>query len=60
MAALAAGHLSRGQPHHDMAAAKHYSLALLELKESLSDPVVARADSTLGACLLLCVFEVSR
>ncbi|PMD36567.1 hypothetical protein L207DRAFT_433700 [Hyaloscypha variabilis F] len=59
MAALAAGHLSRGQPHHDMAAAKHYSLALLELKESLSDPVVARADSTLGACLLLCVFEIS-
>lgn len=59
MAALAAGHLSRSQPHHDMAAAKHYSLALLELKESLSDPVVARADSTLGACLLLCVYEVS-
>lgn len=59
MAALAAGHLSRSLPQHDMAAAKHYSLALLELKESLSDPVIARADSTLGACLLLCVYEVS-
>jgi hypothetical protein len=59
MAALAAGHLSRSQPHHDMAAAKHYSLALHELKESLSDPVIARADSTLGACLLLCVYEAS-
>jgi hypothetical protein len=60
MAALAAGHLSRSQPQHDVAATKHYSLALHDLKESLSDPVVARADSTLGACLLLCVYEVSK
>jgi hypothetical protein len=59
MAALAAGHLARSHPHHDMAATKHYAMALHELQESLSDPVIARADSTLGACLLLCVYEVS-
>lgn len=59
MAALAAGHLARSQPHHDMAATKHYAMALHELQESLSDPVIARADSTLGACLLLCVYEIS-
>jgi hypothetical protein len=59
MAALAAGHLARSQPQHDMAATKHYAMALHELQESLSDPVIARADSTLGACLLLCVYEVS-
>jgi hypothetical protein len=43
-----------------MAAAKHYSLALRELKQTLSDPVIARSDATLGACLLLCVYEVDR
>jgi hypothetical protein len=59
MAALAAGHLTRSQPHHEIAAAKHYSSALRELNQTLSDPVIARADSTLGACLLLCVYEVS-
>jgi hypothetical protein len=58
MAALAAGHLTRSQPLHEMAAAKHYSLALHELKQTLSDVVIARSDATLGACLLLCVYEV--
>ncbi|KAH6701264.1 fungal-specific transcription factor domain-containing protein [Leptodontidium sp. MPI-SDFR-AT-0119] len=58
MAALAAGHLTKGQPQHEMAAAKHYSLALRELKQTLSDPVIARSDATLGACLLLCVYEI--
>jgi len=28
------------------------------LNSTLSDPAVARSDSTLGACLLLCVYEV--
>lgn len=60
MAALAARHLTRSQPLHEMAAAKHYSLALRELKQTLSDPVIARSDATLGACLLLCVYEVDR
>ena len=59
MAALAAGHLTRNQPHHEIIAATHYSLALRDLNQTLSDPVVARSDSTLGACLLLCVYEVS-
>ncbi len=58
MTALAAGHLSRSQPQHVITAANHYSMALRELNSSLSDPVIARADSTLGACLLLCVYEV--
>lgn len=58
MAALAAGHLTRSQPQHEMAAAKHYSMALRELNRVLSDPVIARSDSTLGACLLLCVHEI--
>lgn len=59
MAALAAGHLSRTQRHHELTAAGYYSTALRELNASLSDSVVARSDSTLGACLLLCVYEVS-
>lgn len=59
MAALAAGHLSRTQRHHELTAAGYYSTALHELNASLSDPVVARSDSTLGACLILCVYEVS-
>ncbi|KAL2074472.1 hypothetical protein VTL71DRAFT_8250 [Oculimacula yallundae] len=58
MTALAAGHLSRSQPQHVITAANHYSMALRELNASLSDPTIARADSTLGACLLLCVYEI--
>lgn len=60
MAALAAGHLARTQKQHEITAANHYTKALRELNSSLSDPEVARSDSTLGACLLLCVYEVSR
>ena len=59
ISALAASHLSRTQPQHEVAAANHYSMALRELNTSLSDPAVARSDATLGACLLLCVYEVS-
>jgi hypothetical protein len=59
MAALAGAHLSRSQrSHHELSAANHYSIALRELNQSLSDPALARSDSTLGACLLLCVYEV--
>jgi len=58
MAAVAAGHLTRTQGQHAIVAAKHYSMALRELNATLSDPAVARSDSTLGACLLLCVYEV--
>ncbi|KAF4630573.1 hypothetical protein G7Y89_g7562 [Cudoniella acicularis] len=59
MTALAAAHLSRSQRQHEITAAHHYSLALRELNSSLSDPALARSDSTLGACLLLCVYEIS-
>ncbi|KAH8663397.1 fungal-specific transcription factor domain-containing protein [Tricladium varicosporioides] len=59
MTALAAAHLSRSQRQHEMTAAHHYSLALRELNNTLSDPDQARSDSTLGACLLLCVYEIS-
>ena len=59
MAALSAGHLSRSQKQHEITAANHYSIALRELNKTLSDPTLARADSTLGACLLLCVYEVT-
>jgi len=58
MAAVAAGHWARSETQHRFSAAKHYSLALAGLKSTLSDPTVARSDSTLGACLLLCVYEV--
>jgi hypothetical protein len=58
MAAVAAGHLARSQGQHNLVAAKHYSAAIRELSATLSDPSVARSDSTLGACLLLCVYEV--
>lgn len=58
MTALSAAHLSRSQPQHSLTAANHYSLALRALNETLSDPKVAKSDSTLGACLLLCVYEV--
>ncbi|KAH7402973.1 fungal-specific transcription factor domain-containing protein [Cadophora sp. MPI-SDFR-AT-0126] len=59
MAALAAGHLSRSERQHGLIAARHYSLALRELNAALSDPIIACSDSTLGACLLLCVYEIS-
>lgn len=58
MAAVAAGHLSRGLEQHQLPAASHYSLALQGLTDTLSDPTAARSDATLGACLLLCVYEV--
>jgi hypothetical protein len=58
MAAVAAGHLSRGQSQHQFAAAKHYSLALRSLTSTLGDSAIAKSDATLGACLLLCVYEV--
>lgn len=58
MCAVAAGHLARSQGQHDLVAARHYSMALRELNSTLSDPAVAKSDSTLGACLLLCVYEV--
>jgi hypothetical protein len=60
MIALSAAHLSRSQKQHELTAAHHYSLALRALNSTLSDPAIARSDSTLGACLLLCVFEVKR
>jgi hypothetical protein len=59
MAALAAGHKARSEPQHNIAAANHYSLALRELSRTLPDPATARSDATLGACLLLCVYEVT-
>ncbi|TVY30028.1 Transcriptional regulatory protein [Lachnellula hyalina] len=60
MAALAAAHLSRTQKHHEIIATNYYSMALRELNAGLSDPAVARSDSALGACLLLCVYEITR
>lgn len=42
-----------------MIAAHHYSLALRALNDTLSNPDVAKSDSALGACLLLCIYEVS-
>jgi hypothetical protein len=59
MAALAAGHLARSQPKlHEVTAANHYAKALRELNATLSDNTVAKSDSTLSACLMLCVYEV--
>ena len=58
--ALSAAHLSRSQKQHELTAAHHYSLALRALHSTLSDPAIARSDSTLGAWLLLCVYEVKR
>jgi hypothetical protein len=60
MAAVAAGHLARNQSQHQLIAQHHYATALRELNAALSDPFVAGLDSTLGACLMLCVFEVGR
>jgi hypothetical protein len=61
IAALAAGHLARSQKQvHEVMATNHYAKALREMNSSLSDGVVARSDSILGACLMLCVYEVCR
>lgn len=59
MVALAAGHMARSEPSHSLPAVKHYSTALRELQAALSDPSRAASNSTLGACLLLCVYEAS-
>ncbi|KAF2178035.1 hypothetical protein K469DRAFT_719204 [Zopfia rhizophila CBS 207.26] len=59
MSALAAGHMARGQPKHTMAAMKYYTMALRELNTTLEDPAKVRLSSTLGTCLLLCVYEIS-
>jgi hypothetical protein len=59
MIALAAGHMARGDSRHLLPAVKHYSMALQELNRALSDPGQLTLTSTLGACLLLCVYEVS-
>lgn len=58
MAAVAAGHLARNQSQHQPIAQNYYATALRELHAALSDPIIARLESTLGACLMLCVFEV--
>jgi hypothetical protein len=58
MAAVAAGHLSRGQRRYQLPAATRYSMALRGLADALGDPTTARGEATLGACLLLCVYEV--
>lgn len=58
MVALAAGHMARGEPRHTLPAVKHYSIALRELNLALSDPTQLSLNSTLGACLMLCVYEV--
>ncbi|QSZ30464.1 hypothetical protein DSL72_000018 [Monilinia vaccinii-corymbosi] len=56
--AVAAGHMSRTDKQHEVKATKHYSMALRELNAALCDTSVAKQNSTLGACLLLCVYEV--
>jgi hypothetical protein len=58
MAAVAAGHLDRNQGQHQLVAQNHYAKALRELNLAISDSAVAKSDSTLGACLMLCVYEV--
>lgn len=59
MLAIAAGHMARGEPRHALPAVKYYSTALRELNLALSQPTQLTSNSTLGACLLLCVYEVS-
>ncbi|KAH7305303.1 fungal-specific transcription factor domain-containing protein [Stachybotrys elegans] len=59
MIALAAGHMARGEPRHGIPAVRHYSAALRELNLVLSDPNQLASNSTLGACLMLCVYEIS-
>jgi hypothetical protein len=70
MAAVAAGHLSRtenqsgfdlqgiSQKQHKTSAATLYQSAVQKLRIAISDRAEARLDATLGACLLLCVYEV--
>lgn len=60
MIALAAGHMARTDPRHGLFAVKHYTLALRELNRVLSEPGRLGSNSTLGACLMLCVYEVSK
>ena len=57
-AAVAAGHLARNEREHQSAAHDYYVTALRELNTALNDPNTAGLHSTLGACLLLCVYEV--
>ncbi|CZT13609.1 uncharacterized protein RAG0_17109 [Rhynchosporium agropyri] len=59
MAAVAACHLAKNQSRHQPVAWTFYAIALKELHTALPDPIIARLDSTLGACLMLCVFEIS-
>ncbi|TAQ83054.1 hypothetical protein B7494_g8622 [Chlorociboria aeruginascens] len=61
MVALAAGHMERSLAveRHGVLAQRHYALALKELGEMLGDPVKAKSEAALGACLLLCVYEIS-
>lgn len=58
MLAVAAGHMARLEPRHTLPAVQHYSTALRELNIALSEPTQLSSNSTLGACLLLCVYEV--
>ncbi|KAL2209457.1 hypothetical protein CC79DRAFT_680116 [Sarocladium strictum] len=59
MIALAAGHMARTDPRHGIFAVKHYTVALRELNRVLSEPGRLASNSTLGACLMLCVYEIS-
>ena len=58
MTAVSAGHLARTNPYHGVQATEHYALALRALSKTLTDPELVKSDSALGACLLLCVYEV--
>lgn len=58
MAAVAASHWDRYQEKHTSTAVNYYSTAVSELRDSLADTTITELDSTLGACLLLCVYEV--
>ena len=60
MAALATCHLARNQGQYKPTAARYYSIAIQELNSTLSNPEFTQSDATLGACLLLCVYEVKR
>jgi hypothetical protein len=53
VAALVSRHLYRNN------STRLYNIALQLLQAALLDPLVARSDSTLGACLLLCLYEVN-
>jgi hypothetical protein len=58
IAVFAAGHLTRSQPLYKMVATKYYLLALYELKQILSDLIIACLDTILGAYLLLYIYKV--